>query len=178
VLPDLTLSDGVVTLRAAQEGDVARMVEACQDPEIPRWTSVPSPYTEADARAWLAEMPRLRATGAGWPFLLVDAADDELVGSMGLVALDRERAVAEIGYWTAPWARRRGLTSRGVVLLRDAAVQRLGVREVELLVDAGNTGSAAVAARTAFARAVGPRATLRPAEPGIDVYVWSASSAS
>ena len=37
-----------------EERDVPAVVAACQDPEIPRWTRVPFPYTDDDARAYLA----------------------------------------------------------------------------------------------------------------------------
>src|SRR4051794_41298511 len=51
--PDPGPSDGVVLLRAWRESDVAQMVEACKDPEIPKWTAVQDPYTEEEARAWV-----------------------------------------------------------------------------------------------------------------------------
>jgi hypothetical protein len=41
------LRDGVVMLRAWRSDDRERIVAALQDPEIPRWTSVPSPYGPA-----------------------------------------------------------------------------------------------------------------------------------
>ena len=39
------LSDGVVHLRLIAEADIPAIVDAVQDPEIPRWTRVPQPYT-------------------------------------------------------------------------------------------------------------------------------------
>ncbi|MGH2801119.1 MAG: GNAT family N-acetyltransferase [Thermoleophilaceae bacterium] len=48
----VTLSDGEIALRPFIEDDVPAITAACQDPEIPRWTLVPSPYTEEDARAF------------------------------------------------------------------------------------------------------------------------------
>jgi len=38
------LSDGVVTLRGLVPDDVDAVFAACQDPEIPRFTNVPSRY--------------------------------------------------------------------------------------------------------------------------------------
>src|SRR5690349_21176339 len=48
-----TLSDGVVTLRAARESDAPGVLEQCLDPESVRWTTVPVGYTEADAVDYL-----------------------------------------------------------------------------------------------------------------------------
>jgi hypothetical protein len=49
------LEDGEIALRPVGEGDIRDTVAACQDPEIPRWTRVPSPYTEEHARIFLRD---------------------------------------------------------------------------------------------------------------------------
>ena len=56
VLREPTLSDAVVTLRPWRADDAAELVAALDgDDEIARWLdSIPQPYTDADARAWLA----------------------------------------------------------------------------------------------------------------------------
>ncbi len=51
----ITLTDGVVTLRAWAPGDAPAVFAACQDPEIQRFLPVPRPYTEAVARHRRAE---------------------------------------------------------------------------------------------------------------------------
>jgi RimJ/RimL family protein N-acetyltransferase len=104
------------------------------------------------------------------------AVDDRLLGSVGLPAVDLSSASAEMGYWVAPWARGRGLASRAVGLLRDAAVRELGLRTFELLIHRDNAASAAVARRAGFA----PTGEARPfgrgrspsTEPDHDVYAW------
>ena len=52
-LPDPPLQDDAVLLRPWTLDDIPGVTHACQDPEIPRWTTVPTPYTEADARAYI-----------------------------------------------------------------------------------------------------------------------------
>src|SRR5215204_297591 len=49
--PDPPLCDELVELRPWLERDVPAIVAACNDPETARWTTVPSPYSEDDARA-------------------------------------------------------------------------------------------------------------------------------
>jgi RimJ/RimL family protein N-acetyltransferase len=73
----VTLEDEVVLLRPFEQDDVPAIVEACQDPEIPRWTSVPSPYTEADALEWLE-------SDEEETFAIVDRSTGELLGSIGV----------------------------------------------------------------------------------------------
>src|SRR3954466_11351568 len=107
--PDPGPSDGVVLLRAWRESDVPQMVEACKDPEIPRWTAVQEPYTEVEARSWVRG-----EAGAGEPpgdrasFRFAVAPDRRtLLGAISIQRIFRE-STAEIGYWCAPWARGRG----------------------------------------------------------------------
>src|SRR5688500_1776718 len=53
-LPAGGLGDGVVRLRAPRESDAHALVRGCNDPDVARWTKIPSPYTLEDARAWIA----------------------------------------------------------------------------------------------------------------------------
>ena len=92
-----TLTDGVVTLRPRRPEDADAIVAACQEPEIFRWTRVPSPYTRAHAEEWLAQSDPSQAR------LLAVDADDRLPGSFSVMEIDRGRGYGEIGsgYWVA-----------------------------------------------------------------------------
>lgn len=151
MLPDPPLGDGVVTLRGFESADVDRLVEICQDPEIPRWTLVPSPYGEQEARDHRARVAAGLAGGTQASFAIVDAADGTLLGSAGLVAIDRARGGAEIGYWLGAPARGRGFASRAVRLLAEWAFGPLGLARLEIHVDKHNLASQAVATRAGFA---------------------------
>ena len=41
-----TLTDGVVLLRLPEPHDIRTLTLGGQDPEVARWTNLPSPYTE------------------------------------------------------------------------------------------------------------------------------------
>ena len=56
----------------------------------------------------------------------------------------------EIGYWTAPWARGRGVATRAATALSDAAFAA-GLSRVELLAEMENPASQRVALRAGFA---------------------------
>jgi RimJ/RimL family protein N-acetyltransferase len=143
-----TLSDGLVGLRGLRESDIPAMVAACQDPEIPRWTRVPSPYTREDARRFLAISATEAAAGEGIALAVVDG-DDRMVGTMGLFGLDGHGR-GEIGYWTAAPARGRGVTTRAAVLMRDWAHTALGLTTIEILSHRDNRPSQRVAERAGF----------------------------
>jgi RimJ/RimL family protein N-acetyltransferase len=47
-----------LVLRPFRPDDEDAVLQGCHDPEIPRWISViPSPYTRADARRYVSELP-------------------------------------------------------------------------------------------------------------------------
>ncbi len=143
-----TLSDGDLTVRPLRETDVPAIVAACQDPEIPRWTRVPSPYTVEDARRFLAIAASEAAAGEGVALAVADAGD-RLIGTVGLMGLDG--TYGEIGYWIAAEARGRGAATRAVMLLRDWAHATLGLREIDVLPHRDNLPSRRVAERAGFA---------------------------
>jgi RimJ/RimL family protein N-acetyltransferase len=116
------LEDGDIALRPFTEADVPAIVEACQDPEIPRWTRVPSPYTADDARAFVAGIGEHRA------FAIVDASTDELLGAIGF-DVHAEEARAEFGYWMKRSARGRGACGTALRLLSRWAAGEHGLAE-------------------------------------------------
>lgn len=132
----------VLTLRPPRPEDADPIVAACQDPEIPRWTNVPSPYTHEHAREWIGRSdPRVE------PYLGFE--DGVLVGSFSLLEIDVDRRYAEIGYWVAKEARGRGVATRAVDWLRARGAQ-LGLNTFELLVHVDNAASQGVARRAGF----------------------------
>jgi RimJ/RimL family protein N-acetyltransferase len=145
-----TLRDGDLVLRPKRPEDVDAITAACQDPEIPRWTLVPSPYTRADAEAFLARSAEEEAAGQSANLLAVDARDGTLLGSFSVMGLDREPGYGEIGYWVAKEARGRGVATRAVRLLSDWAIRELGLTRVEILAHKDNAPSRRVAEKAGF----------------------------
>ena len=146
------LSDGVVRLRLMADADLSAVVEAVQDPEIPRWTVVPSPYGESEARQWLRASTTGLAAGTDLAALVVDAEDDRLLGAVAVHAIHPESGRASAGYWLAAGARGRGVATRALSLLCRYAFDELDVKRIELWIDPENAASLAVAERAGFSR--------------------------
>ena len=172
-----TLRDGDLVLRPKRPSDAEAIAAACQDPEIPRWTFVPSPYSLADAEAFLARSADEESEGKAVNLLAVDATDDRLLGSFSLMELDREPGFGEIGYWVAAEARGRGIATRAVRLLADWARTELGLTRMEILPHKDNLASRRVAEKAGFedtGELTGaPRGGVE--EPIYAVYAWTAS---
>lgn len=150
-LPDPPLSDGVVTLREPRPEDRAVVVEAFQDPEIPRWTTVPSPYGPRDFDDWLVRRADMLAAGRALPLLVTDA-EGRVVGGVTLHEADSSRP--DIGYWVAREHRGRGYAARAVRLMSRHA-QTLGFDRVDLLIRPDNLASQHVARSAGFVRTDG-----------------------
>ena len=152
--PDPPLTDGVVSLRAVRESAVPAITEACQDPDIKRFTSsVPDPYSEQDARTWLATHAEDMTHGVEINFAIADADDEErLLDVTGLHDISWKSRRAATGYWIAPWARGHGHATRATRLLSRWALDELGLVRVELIADVENPPSLRTAERAGFAR--------------------------
>jgi RimJ/RimL family protein N-acetyltransferase len=173
----LTLTTGRLLLRPLESPDVDAVLAACQDPEIPRWTTVPSPYTRAHAIDFVE-----RVSPQGWRddtlynFGVFTLDSGALVGSMGLVGLAQLGAPgrqAELGYWTAKEQRGNGYAAEAGRAVCDWAITALGVERLEWFAEAGNNGSRAVALRIGFVMEGTVRSKI--VQHGTRRDAWSAS---
>lgn len=146
------LTDGVVRLRLMGEADIPRIVDALQDPLIPRYTTVPDPYGPEEARHWQRMSTTGFAAGTDLATLIVGADDDRLLGAVGLHGLSAETGRCSAGYWLAAGARGQGAATRALALLCRYSFDELEVRRIELWIEPGNRPSLGVAARVGFRR--------------------------
>jgi RimJ/RimL family protein N-acetyltransferase len=154
VPPQPPLSDGVVTLRPWQPDDVGPLIECLDgDEEITRWMdTIPQPYLEPEALAWIEQATSYWHEGASAPFAVTAAASGELVGSVGFGWVTGEVAVGEVGYWLRRDARGRGLSTRAVQLIIPWAFETLACERLQLRADAENLASQRVAEKAGFRR--------------------------
>jgi RimJ/RimL family protein N-acetyltransferase len=151
-LPEPALADGEIRLREPGPGDIPALTAACQDPLIQRFTFVPVPYAESDARAFVAGRPAARAAGEAIALVMSPADGDELLGMIGLQRFDWDHRTCDIGYWVVPEARGRGAATRAVVLLSHWGIRELGMARIQLDADIDNLASQRVSERAGFTR--------------------------
>jgi RimJ/RimL family protein N-acetyltransferase len=153
VLSGEPLIDGATALRPWREADLAAIVAACQDREISRWTRVPFPYGQEDARAFLLARHDAIHAGTMAPFAIVmSAGDTQLLGSISLMDIDWDHRRAQVGYWLARQARGHGHATRAVGLICRWGFDALGLERIELLAATQNRASQRVAERAGFTR--------------------------
>jgi len=135
------LSGPHLRCRAFRDEDVAVVREVADDPLIPLITTVP---TDSEGGAALAYVRRQQARvteGVGYSFAIADATDDRALGQIGLWLRGLEHGRANIGYWVAPSARRRGVATEALGVLSAWGLSLPGVARVELYVEPWNVGS-------------------------------------
>ena len=167
--PDPQLEDELVLLRPWRDKDIPAIVAACNDPEIVRWTTVPTPYSAEDARAWLERCKTAWSEGAA-PLAVVEQASGELAAA---ITLWLHGKVGELGYWAAPAFRGRGYVPRAVQLLCAWGFDELQLSRMQLGTFLGNAASERVAEKSGFTREGILRAWLEQRGERRDVTMWS-----
>lgn len=146
------------TLSTPTPADVDRVAEVCADPEIAAWTTVPSPYSRADAEGFVKRMVvdgwagDTMFTWAVRPPGEVEGPVLAMVGISRTIGAPGEDRAGEIGYWTAPDARGRGLTTAAARLAADWALDPdgPGLARLQWQAFVGNWPSRRVAWRLGF----------------------------
>ena len=150
--PTPLLTDGVVTLRTwGRRGDVEALTAACNDPAIAEFVDLlPSPYTEEDARWYIAHCREGWADGTMTNFAITDTESGDAIGSIGVRWLEPDQGVAEVGYWVAPGARGNGVCTRALRLVARWTIEEHGVERLQLRADEQNAASRRVAENAGF----------------------------
>lgn len=140
----MELRDGDLVLRPWKAADAPALVAACNDPEITRWIPViPSPYTEADALAFIR--------GEVIPeHSFAVTLSGVVIGSIGMSVNSSQ--TGHIGYWCARESRGRGLTPRALLLVCCFGFDELDLGRLELITEPENQPSQRVAEKVGFKR--------------------------
>src|SRR6476646_9303611 len=168
-IPDPPLSDDTVALRPWKMDDVPAITAICQDAEIPRWTTIPTPYSDEHAREFVARMtrPDLEDTLA----LAIVTMGGEVVGALTMWIVTP--GVVEFGYWLSAKERGRGYMTRALALLARWAVATMDIRRLQLGTIPGNTASERVAEKVGFTSEGVLRSFVDQRGDPRDVMMWS-----
>ena len=144
----------LVRLRAHRADDVERVLEGCTDPRTAYWLGrLPHPYGREDAEAFVRRRTAGMAAGTDLHWMLADPATDVALGTISLMHI--HEGMAEIGYWTHPDARGRGVMTEAVRMASRHAVidvedGGLGLHRVHATVAVDNGASRHVLAANGY----------------------------
>jgi RimJ/RimL family protein N-acetyltransferase len=143
-----TLTNSTVVLRPLREDDLPAVVEACRDPEMVRWTTIPHPYHEQHARDFIAEHEKGWAEDTRAIFTIADPRTDQYLGAIDF-RLSPDNS-AEVGYHVAPWGRGRGVGTAALRLACRWGLEVLGLQRIEWQAEVGNEASRRMAESVGF----------------------------
>lgn len=130
-LPQPVLSTPRLVLRPFRADDAAPVRQFAGAREVADTTlTVPHPYPEGVAEAWIAGQPAAWAAGEGATWAVTRRSDGALVGATGLV-ITAEHARAELGYWIAVPEWNRGYATEAARAVVHAAFEVLKLHRVE-----------------------------------------------
>ena len=146
-----------LTLRPWREEDLPVLIAAHQDPMMQRWLST-RVSDAAEAHAWLAAQEAGWADGTRCSFAVLEAGNTNPLGHVAVKRLGPGATSAEIGYWTSPEVRGRGIAPSAVSAVAEWVLQQ--VPRLQLLHSVDNRASCRVAEKSGF-----PFASVMPPHP-------------
>jgi len=148
--PEPPLADDTITLEPLEQRHAPELLTVIEgDPDIARFTRVPSEPDLTFVRSWIRRYENGWGDGSCAGFAVVDP-DGAVVGFAAAVQVDLDAAEAELGYVVARAARGRGIATHALRLLTDWSFTALGVERLELMISPDNPGSERVAERAGY----------------------------
>lgn len=168
------ITAGRLHLRPWDERDVDTVLRAGTDPDVQRWTQVPSPYTRADAEHFVCRhVPQSWAADRELVWAVCDATSGVPLASVGLHAA-HPPGVRTVGFWCLPEARGSGVVTDAVSTVARWAFAELGLARLQWAAEVGNVASLRVAVRAGFAYEGRRRASLRQRDGSFRDGWWAA----
>lgn len=145
-------------LRAWQDRDAARIVEAANDPLLRHFIpETPLPREVGAVPDYLHRVHLMAADGIRMAWCVADRETDQALANVALFDLEgpEDEGSGQVGYWAHPDARGRGVMTEALRRVADWSLGRvgeggLGLRRLYLLTAASNTTSRRLAEQTGF----------------------------
>jgi len=149
--PEPTLTGARVQLRPLRASDADDLFAVHSDPRVMRYWSH-APWTDREqAVARIAQLAHDRANAEFYTWANT-LADDRLIGTVSLFAVNRNQRRGEIGYALAASAWGHGYANEGLSLAIAHAFGTIGLERLEADIDPRNEASCKLVERVGFQR--------------------------
>ena len=154
-----TLKSDTLNMRPMRPSDAEDIYRAVQDPEIPKFTTLPADYpidlaiefANTRAAASFVNKTELvfviedsRLATVGYPY------SNGFAGVMSLHTIDIPNHRAEIGYWLAKEARGHGICTKAAELITEYGLMTIGFKRIDGIVDVRNEPSKAALLKAGY----------------------------
>jgi RimJ/RimL family protein N-acetyltransferase len=162
----IEIAAGTLQLRPWEHRLIPELLKTFADPVYREWAVTAVPASEAEAGAWIdARLSSWRA-GRVLSFAVQDSTSAELLGSVTLRSFGIWPRAADIGYWTAPAARHRGVAVAAVNVITRWAFTSLELNRLTLFHAVQNATACQVATSAGYQLEGVARGALPRAEGG------------
>lgn len=135
-----TIASGLLVLRPVVESDIELIYRGCQDPLIPKFTTIPPNYTMDMAKHYVTErIPQNFAKQTEIIFAVEH--DGNFCGTFSLHTIDQHNHRAEVGYWLEKTMRGKGIGAKAVELITEFGLMTVGFKRIEAMVNVENEAS-------------------------------------
>ena len=148
-----TLTYGTLTLRPSRESDIEGIYQACQDPLISHFTTVPADYTLEHAQSFVRQLdPEGLQSKREIRFIIETNGGiaPALAGVISFHSPNFNNKVAEIGYWIAKEHRGKSIGTTAVKVLTNFGFETMGWNRIEAMIDHDNEASKKVVTRAGY----------------------------
>jgi len=133
------------SLRPLATDDADWIFEACQDAEIQKWTQIPRPYTQEHAVNFAKTL-----AGDVEVWVIESNSAEKPYGVIGVHSINPATRIADIGYWCAPWGRRKGAIKNRLQLFIEKMKSRNDVGAIQATIAEPNIASRKTAETAGF----------------------------
>jgi RimJ/RimL family protein N-acetyltransferase len=137
-----------VGIRRFQPDDAAALYAAARESikELCGWMSWCDPgYSYEDASAFIEKCPTQWDQGVRYSFAIYSQEGWDLLGSVGLSAVNPTHQFANLGYWVRTGQTGKGVGTAAARLAARFAFEKLGLNRLEIIIPMGNRASIRVA---------------------------------
>ena len=139
-----TIRCGDLVLRPWQAADISALDAIADDPALATWNPLRKP--DDTIEAWVGR----RAVWDDHMSWAVSDGDGQLVGSVSIFQFDTASASAQVGYWTTPEHRGRGIAGAVTRRAVESAFELLPLERVALFHAVANSASCSAASKAGF----------------------------
>lgn len=182
------IQHGQFTLRPLSEADIDAVYQSCQDPLIPKFTTVPADYTIELAQGFVRDKtPQLFEEHKAIHWVLtvkkvvspnaIVVNDETFIGPFSIHAIEEHNHIGEIGYWLNKDVRGHGYGAIGCQMVTKYAFETIGFRRLAGIVDNDNQASKKVLLGAGYAHEGLMKSRVTRADGGqIDMDLFAATS--
>ena len=148
-----TLTYGTLTLRPSRESDIESIYQACQDPLISHFTTVPANYTLEHAQSFVRQLDPEGLQSKREIRFIIESNQSATPGLAGVISFHSpnfNNKVAEIGYWIAKEYRGKSIGTTAVKVLTNFGFETMGWNRIEAMIDHDNEASKKVVTRAGY----------------------------